>query len=295
MNPEAYRAHLETGTTTRALCWRVTRLDGTAFGFTDHDRPITFDGLTFEPRSAFEGSELGDSLGLGVDDQDVTGALSSDRITAIDLARGLYDGARVEIFDVNWKDPEARVLQGEFEIGEVERGEVAFKAELRATVGRLAKKHGGQFLPECSAALGDGRCRVDLGSPTYRGSGAVTAASGVDLTASGLDGYESNWFDRGVVTWATGPNAGSRSEVRAHLTRSGLVTLSLWRSPAFPIEPGHEFTVTAGCDKTFAACSAKFANAVNFRGFPHMPGEGFPMEYPVQGDATLDGGSRYGG
>ena len=39
--------------------------------------------------------------------------------------------------------------------------------------------------------------------------------------------------------------------------------------------PGQTFTVTAGCDKTVATCSAKFSNAINFRGFPHMPGNDF--------------------
>ena len=53
-----YVAHLATGNTTRALCWRVERADGEVFGFTDHDAPITFGGLTYEARSAFEGSEL---------------------------------------------------------------------------------------------------------------------------------------------------------------------------------------------------------------------------------------------
>jgi uncharacterized phage protein (TIGR02218 family) len=35
------------------------------------------------------------------------------------------------------------------------------------------------------------------------------------------------------------------------------------------------FTVTAGCDKTHHTCRAKFANIINFRGFPHMPGNDF--------------------
>ena len=42
-----------------------------------------------------------------------------------------------------------------------------------------------------------------------------------------------------------------------------------------PSHLGDTFTVTAGCDKQFATCQAKFANAVNFRGFPHMPGNDF--------------------
>ena len=35
-----------------ALCWRVERADGEVFGFTDHDAPITFGGLTYEARPA---------------------------------------------------------------------------------------------------------------------------------------------------------------------------------------------------------------------------------------------------
>ena len=56
---------------------------------------------------------------------------------------------------------------------------------------------------------------------------------------------------------------------------------------------GDAFAVTAGCDKQFTTCKAKFANAVNFRGFPYMPGNDAILTYPTGGDA-LDGGSRYG-
>ncbi len=46
--PVPLQTHLESGTTTLAWCWRLTRNDGAVFGFTDHDRPLTFDGTTFE-------------------------------------------------------------------------------------------------------------------------------------------------------------------------------------------------------------------------------------------------------
>ena len=45
--------------------------------------------------------------------------------------------------------------------------------------------------------------------------------------------------------------------------------------------PGDAFTITAGCDKQFATCQAKFANAVNFRGFPHMPGNDYVPPSPA--------------
>ena len=48
---------------------------------------------------------------------------------------------------------------------------------------------------------------------------------------------------------------------------------------------GDGFRLIAGCDKTFETCKAKYANAANFRGFPHMPGEDWVTAYPKQGAA----------
>ncbi len=50
------------------------------------------------------------------------------------------------------------------------------------------------------------------------------------------------------------------------------------------IAAGDTFAVTAGCDKLFSTCQAKFANGVNFRGFPHMPGNDFVLSYARAGD-----------
>ena len=62
---------------------------------------------------------------------------------------------------------------------------------------------------------------------------------------------------------------------------------------AAAIAPGDSFTVSAGCDKYFATCRDKFANALNFRGFPQMPGNDHVLSYPAQGDPALDGGSLH--
>jgi hypothetical protein len=45
------------------------------------------------------------------------------------------------------------------------------------------------------------------------------------------------------------------------------------------------------CDRTFATCRAVFGNAVNFQGFPDIPGDDFLTVYPAAG-ARHDGGSR---
>ena len=55
--PSALQTHLDTGTTTLAWCWRLTRTGGAVFGFTDHDLALSFDGTTFQPeRKSFGGT-----------------------------------------------------------------------------------------------------------------------------------------------------------------------------------------------------------------------------------------------
>ena len=53
-----------------------------------------------------------------------------------------------------------------------------------------------------------------------------------------------------------------------------------------PIAVGDTFTVTAGCDKALSTCRDRFANVVNFGGFPRMPGNEFALSYPNTGDGS---------
>ncbi len=57
-------------------------------------------------------------------------------------------------------------------------------------------------------------------------------------------------------------------------------TLTLFLPALYAVQAGDAFTVRPGCDKSFAACKAKFANAINFRGFPHVPGTDRVLGYP---------------
>lgn len=119
--PENFANRLAGGITTLCWCWRVKRRDGAVQGFTDHDRDVAFDGTVFEAATGFSGSEMRDSVGLSVDNLEVTGALTSERLAEADLAAGLYDDARVEIFRVDWQSPQDRVLMRTGSLGEVRR------------------------------------------------------------------------------------------------------------------------------------------------------------------------------
>ncbi|TCT12319.1 putative phage protein (TIGR02218 family), partial [Tepidamorphus gemmatus] len=214
--PAGMQAHLDTGTTTLAWCWKLTRTDAQVMGFTDHDRPIQFDGVIYEAASGFSASEIASSLGLSVDNLDVDGALSSAAITEADIRAGLYDGAEVEIWRVNWADPDQRVLMRRGTIGEVIRGELAFTAELRGLAQALDQTQGRTYQRICDADLGDARCKVDLDAAAFKATGSVTAATDDRiLTVSGLGPFADGWFRHGRLVWTSGANAGLAGAIRA--------------------------------------------------------------------------------
>ncbi len=269
----ALSAHLASGATTLAWCWRLTRADGSRLGFTDHDRDLAFGDTTFEAASGFTASEIKDSLGLATDNLDVDGALSSATLDEIDLAAGIYDGARVEIWRVNWADPAQRVLMRSGSLGEVSRSGAAFTAEIRGLAQELQQPKGRLYQYACDADLGDARCGIDLTNPTYHATGIVIAAPSTRfLTAELPDAFDEDWFSRGRLTVTSGANAGRSQEIRRHVNSGNAATFELWQRFARPISVGDAIAVMAGCDKHFATCRAKFNNTVNFRGFPHIPG-----------------------
>ena len=280
------QAHLDEGTTTLAWCWRIARADGVTFGFTDHDRTLTFDGTDFEPESGLTASEVRSGSDLSVDAQDAEGVLTSDRITETDILDGRWDAAQVEVWRVNWNAPGQRVLIRRGAIGELRRGRLSFVAEVRSMAHVLGQTVGRVFQGTCDAALGDGRCRVDLNDAPYSGAGAVLdPIRDRAFTASGISGFANGWFAFGVLEWASGGNSGRRDEIMLHEVASGIVTITMLEAPVRSVAGGDAFTIWAGCDKRAETCAAKFANILNFRGFPHIPGQDAVLRY-----ATKDGG-----
>lgn len=277
------------GDITLTLChaWAVTRRDGVVMGFTDHDRPLRFAGLVFQPETGFSAHAVSSATGLAVDNTEALGALSAESIAEADIAAGLYDGAKLRMWRVDWRDPVGdHLLRFAGTLGEIRRQDGAFHAEIRSLAEGLNQPQGRRFQKACAAVLGDRSCGVALGDPAYTGEGEVVAISPEgDPVCAGFGAYPAGWFAHGSL-FVLSAEAAQAQLIRADLPGDmttgdqALRRIGLWEKRDLPI--GTRIRLVAGCDRSAATCQVKFGNIVNFQGFPHLPGEAW-LQAGVQG------------
>ncbi len=146
------------------LChvWLIERRDDVTLGFTDHDRPLIFMGVSCQGQSGLTAGAAGQDLDEA-GSAAVSGVISSDAIKAEDIASGLYDAARLRLYTVNWAEPEDYVLTGAGTLARLEcRGGVieggSFIAHIEGPAAKLDRVIGRRFGFLCDAMLGDARC-----------------------------------------------------------------------------------------------------------------------------------------
>ncbi|MBN8816273.1 MAG: DUF2163 domain-containing protein [Sphingomonas sp.] len=257
---------------TIALTWRIERRDGVAIGLTSHDRDLSIDGFAYRAAPGMTPSAIRRSADLDADTMDVTGALGGAAIAESDLIAGRWDGARVVVRAVDWDAGAVIAELGEGRIGQVELRDGAFTAELAGVGVLLDRPVCEATSPECRAELGDARCRVAMAG--RRRLARVTAVADTMLTVDAVEPV-ANAYGNGSLRWIGGGNSGLESAI----AESSGTTLTLRSPPRF--EPaGALVELIEGCDKSIATCAARFANAVNFRGEPYLPGIDLLTRYP---------------
>jgi uncharacterized phage protein (TIGR02218 family) len=261
--------------TTLAFCWRVQRRDGVCLGFTSHDRDVEIDALVYRASPGMLPSAISVSDGFDASTLDVSGALTSGAISEGDLAAGRWDRAAVALFLVDWEDPGGeRLPLARGELGDVAVKANGFEAELRGPAAALERPVVEQTSPECRAELGDRRCRVDMAART--GVTRITAVEGETVVTVADAASEPGAYAFGRLRWIGGANSGLESPILA----SDGADLILQEPPPFAIAEGDLVEIRQGCDKSFATCTARFANGENFRGEPHLPGMDLLTRYP---------------
>lgn len=290
----APQADLAPGTTTVCRCWSLVRDDGLKLGFTDHDTDLGFGGIRFRADTGLTARALVQGTGLAVDNTEAVGALTGDAITEADILAGRYDGAQVCSWLVNWAAPAQRQLLFRGSIGEVSRAGGAFRAELRGLTEALNQPQGRVYQAQCSAALGDDGCGFDIDTPGYRAEAeAVEVIADRVFRFDGMTEFDLRWFERGRLQVLSGEAAGLVGLIKNDRLGNSGRELELWEQLPAPVAAGDRIRLEAGCDKRPETCRLKFANFLNFRGFPHIPGEDWLTGYPKQ-SGDNDGESLFG-
>lgn len=295
--PAGMQTALDSGATTMCHCWLLTRPDGVKMGFTDHDNDLTFGtpSITYEALAGFGASSIAQSTGFNVDNLDAVGALQSNKITEDAISAGLYDNAEVEVYRVDWSDPNNRMTLLKGNTGEVIRGRQFFKTEVRSLMHHLNQPQGRLYRRYCDANLGDTRCGVNLG-PLTKTASVITVLSKrmFRSNSSALDEAPvvQGWFTNGLLTWTSGANNGRTIEVKYHSKETSGHLFDLWEPMPLNLAPGDSFTIRPGCDKAIETCAVKFSNVTRFRGFPRMPGNDAISRY-VNSDDRNDGSSLF--
>lgn len=271
--------------TTRCRLWRLQRADGQVFGFTDHDCDLHVEGLIYRANSGFTASALQQVSGLAVDNTEVAGALTASAISEEDLAAGRYDGAEVRIWLADWSNLGERQEIFRGTLGEITRRGAAFSAEIRGLSEPLNQQAGQVYSRGCSAVLGDRRCKFDLDRVGYRHDCAIENIDreGRVFLFAGFAEIADRWFDNGRLEVMSGAAKGLSAMIKTDRNTSEKRRIELWQGICARLEKGDEIRLWAGCDKRAETCRTKFSNFVNFRGFPHLPGDDWLTASPQAG------------
>ncbi len=265
---------LDNPVTTSAYAWYLQRTDGVAIGFTSHDQDVWIDGFQYRSAPGMVPSAISLTDSLEIDSVDIEGVLSSNAISSADILTGRWNGAKLEISLINWEAPDSPALHlitGEF--GEIVQSGESFRVEVLGATSFLDGAVAPLTSPTCRARFGDKHCKQSLHQ--HQAIHPVTAVFDDGIEFAGLAGTADD-YGFGELRWMNGANTGL---VFAVISGTGNI-VRLADQPANPVEPGDKAQLTRGCNKNFATCRDRFANAINFRGEPFLPGNDLLTRYP---------------
>ena len=153
------------GATTLCHCWKLQSRDSSQTLYaTDHDHKVIFQGETWLPGLALEASGFRKTLSLSPEPLDIRGALIAEGLNEEDLRAGIWDGALVVVYRVDWTAPEHGIWLWSGRLTEIEASGDGFRVGLASLKSDLERTSGRVFGRRCDAEFGDHRCGVDVES-----------------------------------------------------------------------------------------------------------------------------------
>ena len=209
--PEELVARIESGAASLCHVWRLRRVDGTVSGFTDHDRDLRIDGVVCRAASGWSAGAADESVGLAAGSFAAGGVLDDAALTEADIAAGLYDGATVEVFRVDWQRPDLRVRLWVGTLARIRQENGRFLADLEGPMAALERVVGRTYGRGCDAALGDRRCGVSAVAAEAAGECDKRWATCVGVFGNGINFRGFPWIP-GDDFLTAAPVAGGRND-----------------------------------------------------------------------------------
>lgn len=277
--------------TTYCQAWILTKTNGETLGFTDHDFPVTVVGVRCLPQKGLNASAIQQNTGMSIDNTEAMGVISDQSIRDADIKLGLYDGAILQKWRVDWSDQKSAELEFEGAISEITQKDHLFHAEVQSSAAALNRPIGQVYQKPCSAVLGGTACGVSLDDPLYAiACDPLEVLSPHKLIFEGLSGYDYGWFAHGFIEITYENKFVKTYPIKRDDVLGELRQIELW-IPLLRFEERAQLRLVAGCDKRFETCRVKFQNAANFQGFPDIPSQDWMLVHPTQSSKKF-GGSR---
>jgi len=257
MTYDSYETSIEAGEPVELYEFSV---GGLTFRFTSSENPLTLSGYEYAP-DAIERNEIVNTTDEKQDRIEVRMPATND-FAARYMLLPPGNQATLTIRRIHRGDAEAIVyFKGVVHaVTFVENGTKALAAVLAITSARDREvpRHTYQCL--CNHTLFDAGCGIN--EATYTHALTCTAASGETITLAGAGALGADYFVAGFLEYG--------GEYRTVIAQAGNVLTILVPFTTTPI--GFSVSARAGCRLRLTTdCRDKFANAINFGGFPYVP------------------------
>jgi len=277
--PVNLAAHIATKRTTLATALKVTREDGTVYGWTTHDINDPVDNgdgggeVTYLANPGLKVTAIQIASGAAVGNLELTTLHDGTVFTTGDILGGKWRNAAFSIFRYNYDalaDGVEWILAGT--LGEFSLRKNTVIIELRDLRQYLQQTVGSASSKTCRARLGDSLCTVSLvGSPGfYTVTGTLDSVTSQQIFRDSTRTEAADFFGEGTFEFTSGANAGQKVRVKEYAADG---TFTLWGQMFGTVDGTETYEAVAGCRKRIDEdCIAKFDNVLNFQGEPHRKG-----------------------
>jgi uncharacterized phage protein (TIGR02218 family) len=252
--------------------WKITAKSGAETRACNYEADVTYASQVYTALP-LEPTQVQMASGLSPDNAEITIPLVAP-FTTTKLLGGFWRGARVVMTSIEYDNlagtPARRHIG---HIGEVTHNNLVLTPQYRSLAQMLNQPVGDTYQKNCRHQLGDEGCKKDLTAFTF--TATVTAVT--DNQQFTVDEIQADdYFSKGKIIFTSGENDGLEEEI---ISNDG-GDLILFVPMVGTVEVGDEVTLIAGDTKTLEVCRDKFSNAVNFGGFPYLPGRARTFSYP---------------